>query len=69
MDGEPVSAQPAEVFRSKEKVIRVSGDWAVHTFFDEQGNELHSVGYPAEPLVSEEAILAVDAEYWHSQAR
>ncbi|NMN98470.1 hypothetical protein [Antrihabitans stalactiti] len=51
-----------EVARTSEKVVRIVGDWAVHTFLDESGNELHSIGFPRQPLFSEEDIAASENE-------
>lgn len=55
--------QSTEITRTEEKVIRIVGGWAVHTFLDNKGNILHSVGFPRKPLFSEEDIAAHEASY------
>lgn len=49
-------SEGVEVVRTREKVVRVSGDWAVHTFLDDDGNELHSIGFRREPLFTDADI-------------
>jgi hypothetical protein len=60
--GDKQHDKSVEVLRTPEKVVRIIGDWAVHTFLDEDGNELHSIGFPREPLFSEEDIAESQAE-------
>lgn len=54
----PTNPEGSEVYRDSKKVIAISGDWAVHTFLDEQGNNQHSVGFLRSPYFTEEDIEA-----------
>jgi hypothetical protein len=58
----PLKERGEEIVRTEDKVIRIVGDWAVHTFLDKDGAELHSIGFPKAPLFSEEDIAASDQE-------
>jgi hypothetical protein len=57
--------------RTHDRVIREVGDWVVHTFLDDNGQEIQSVGYPKKPVVSREALEAAieeDEQYFAGQA-
>jgi hypothetical protein len=61
----PTDADSAEItheVRTHDSVIREVGDWVVHTFLNENGEEVQSVGYPKKPAVSREALVAAIEE-------
>lgn len=76
MEGIPVptGSESVEItgeVRTSDSIIREVGEWVVHTFLNENGEEIQSVGYPKKPVISQEALEAAmeeDERYFAERA-